>query len=51
MDGGASLREGGRTLASRFRLKGDIHLHHTLSWLGQQTVPVIGGEMPVIRGD
>ncbi|MGK7294042.1 epimerase, partial [Salmonella enterica] len=20
------------------------------SWLGQQTVPVIGGEMPVIRG-
>ncbi|HCJ4106740.1 TPA: epimerase [Salmonella enterica] len=30
--------------------EGDIHLHHTLSWLGQQTVPVIGGEMPVIRG-
>lgn len=30
--------------------EGDIHLHHTLSWLGQQTVPVTGGEMPVIRG-
>ena len=30
--------------------EGDIHLHHTLSWLGQQTVPVTSGEMPVIRG-
>lgn len=30
--------------------EGDIHLHHTLSWLGQQRVPVSGGEMPVIRG-
>lgn len=30
--------------------EGDIHLHHTLRWLGQQTVPVTGGEMPVIRG-
>lgn len=30
--------------------EGDPHLHHTLSWLGQQRVPVSGGEMPVIRG-
>ncbi|WP_052282715.1 epimerase [Kluyvera genomosp. 1] len=30
--------------------EGDIHLHHTLSWLGQQSVPVSGGQMPVIRG-
>ncbi len=39
-----SLREGGSTAS--LRAEGDIHLHHTLSWLGQQAVPVIGGEMP-----
>lgn len=32
------------------QVEGDIHLHHTLSWLGQQRVQVSGGEMPVIRG-
>lgn len=30
--------------------EGDIHLHHTLSWLGEQKVAVTGGDMPVIRG-
>ncbi|KFS99986.1 hypothetical protein SEEB0225_22715, partial [Salmonella enterica subsp. enterica serovar Bareilly str. CFSAN000225] len=30
--------------------EGDIHLHHTLSWLGQQTVPVIGGGKAGGRG-
>lgn len=49
MDGGASLREGGRTLhhaSGRRRYSSASYA----KLLGQQTVPVIGGEMPVIRG-